>query len=125
VVVDPEGPLCDCGKRGCLESYLSDQAILATAQKEVDASIQDLGQLLVLAQAGNHAAAMVLTRAGRLLGQEIANVVNILDPRLILISGEGVRMGDIFFSALRASFKQHVMPGLAEDTEIRVIPWGG
>jgi predicted NBD/HSP70 family sugar kinase len=124
VVVDPEGPLCDCGKRGCLESYLSDQAILATAQKEVDASIQDLGQLLVLAQAGNHAAAMVLTRAGRLLGQEIANVVNILDPRLILISGEGVRMGDIFFSALRASFKQHVMPGLAEDTEIRVIPWG-
>ena len=60
----------------------------------------------------------------RLLGQEIANLVNILDPKLILISGEGVRMGEIFFSALRTAFKQHVMPGLVEDTEIRVIPWG-
>jgi Transcriptional regulator/sugar kinase len=124
VVVDPEGPLCDCGKHGCLESYLSDRALLATARKEVSPDVADFDDLLQRANAGNAAAALVLTHAGSLLGQEIANLVNILDPKLILISGEGVRMGEIFFSALRAAFRKHVMPGLLEDTEIRVIPWG-
>ncbi|MHC1740515.1 MAG: ROK family protein [Anaerolineaceae bacterium] len=124
IVVDPDGPLCDCGKHGCLESYLSDRALLATARKEVNEDIKDFDDLLQRAMSGNEAAALVLTRAGRLLGQEIANLVNILDPKLILISGEGIRMGEIFFSALRAAFRQHVMPGLLEDTEIRVIPWG-
>jgi predicted NBD/HSP70 family sugar kinase len=90
----------------------------------VGEDIVDFDDLLQRANSGNGPAAMVLTRAGRLLGREIANVVNILDPKLILISGEGVRMGEIFFSALRAAYKQHVMPGLLEDTEIRVIPWG-
>jgi N-acetylglucosamine repressor len=124
IVVDPDGPLCDCGKRGCLESYLSDHALLATARKEVGEDVVNFDDLLQRANGGNAPAAMVLTRAGRLLGQEIANLVNILDPKLILISGEGVRMGEIFFSALRTAYKQHVMPGLVEDTEIRVIPWG-
>lgn len=124
IVVDPNGPLCDCGKHGCLESYLSDRALLATARKEVSEDIQDFNDLLERANYGNSAAAMVLTRAGSLLGQEIANLVNILDPKLILISGEGVLMGEIFFSALRSAFRQHVMPGLAEDTELKVIPWG-
>jgi predicted NBD/HSP70 family sugar kinase len=124
IVVDPEGPLCDCGKHGCLESYLSDRALLTAARKEVGEDVKDFDDLLQRANNGNSAAAMVLTRAGWLLGREVANLVNILDPKLILISGEGVRMGEIFFSALRVAFKKHVMPGLAEDTEIRVIPWG-
>lgn len=123
-VVNPDGPLCDCGKHGCLESYLSDRALLATAQKEVSPDIRNFDDLIELANKGNAAAAMVLTRAGQLLGQELANLVNILDPKMILISGEGVRMGEIFFSALRTSFRKNVMPGLADDTEIRVIPWG-
>ena len=124
IVVDTAGPLCDCGKHGCLESYLSDRALLATARKEVNEDIRDFDDLVQRAQSGNKAAENVLTNAGALLGREIANLVNILYPKLILISGEGVRVGEIFFSALRVSFHENVMPGLAEDTEIRVAPWG-
>lgn len=69
-------------------------------------------------------AGTVLTKVGALLGRELANIVNILDPKLILISGEGVRMGELFFSGLRSAFHENVMPGLAEDTVIRVTPWG-
>ncbi|MGD0707973.1 MAG: ROK family transcriptional regulator [Anaerolineaceae bacterium] len=124
VVVDPNGPLCDCGKHGCLESYVSDGALLATARKEVGEDIRDFDDLLQRAASGNAKAVQVFTRAGQLLGQEIANLVNILDPKLILISGEGVRMGEIFFSAVKEAVKQNVMPSLLNDTEIRVIPWG-
>jgi predicted NBD/HSP70 family sugar kinase len=124
IVIDPDGPLCDCGKHGCLESYLSDRALLATARKEISGNIANLDDLLRMANNGDSAAALVFTRAGTLLGQQIANLVNILDPKLILISGEGVRMGEIFFSALRAAYNQHAMLGLVENIEIRVIPWG-
>jgi predicted NBD/HSP70 family sugar kinase len=58
------------------------------------------------------------------MGGQIANLVNLYDPNLIIISGEGIRMGEIFFSALHKTFRDHVMPGLAEDTEIRIDSWG-
>jgi N-acetylglucosamine repressor len=124
IVVDPSGPFCNCGKRGCLESFLSDRALLATARAETNIDVRDIDDLIQHAKNGNEAAASVLSRAGALLGRELANVVNILDPRLILISGEGVSMGELFFSELRSAFHENVMPGLADDTEIRVIPWG-
>jgi hypothetical protein len=47
-----------------------------------------------------------------------------MDPRLILISGEGVVVGETFFTAMRGTFRSNIMPGLAEDTEIRVATWG-
>lgn len=124
VVVDPSGPLCDCGKHGCLESLVSDRALVSIARREVDAAIDSLDGLLELAQAGRPEALAVLRRAGGLLGREIANLVNVLDPNLIVISGEGIRMGETFFSAVRSAFHENVMPGLAEDTEIRVDSWG-
>jgi hypothetical protein len=43
---------------------------------------------------------------------------------LIIISGEGIRMGELFFSSVRQAFHEGVMPGLAEDTEIRIDSWG-
>ncbi len=124
VVVDPSGPLCDCGKHGCLESLVSDRALVQTARREVDSNIENLDGLLKLAQAGRPEALAVLKQAGGLLGREIANLVNVLDPNLIVISGEGIRMGETFFSAVRTTFHENVMPGLAEDTEIRVDSWG-
>jgi predicted NBD/HSP70 family sugar kinase len=123
IVVDPSGPLCNCGKRGCLETFVSDRALL-TAAKEKGLQSDDLETLASLAQEGNAQAVEILENAGRLFGRELANLVNVMDPRLILISGEGVAVGDTFFSAMRGTFRSNIMPGLADDTEIRVATWG-
>jgi N-acetylglucosamine repressor len=124
MVIDPEGPLCDCGKCGCLESLISDHALINTAQREIDPDILHLEELIDHAGKGLSTAISIFERAGSLMGQQIANLVNILDPKLIIISGEGIRMGDFFFSPMRAAFHKYVMPGLAQDTEIRVNSWG-
>jgi len=123
IVVDPNGPLCDCGKHGCLESFLSDRALLATARRVVGEDVRDIDDLVRRATAGSEEAKSVLAGAGELLGREIANLVNILDPKLIIISGEGVRMGELFFSALRSAVAKNVMPGLAKDSEILMAAW--
>jgi len=124
VTVDPNGPLCDCGKHGCLESFISENALVETARREVNPEINDMGDLLRRVKEGKPGAGEVLIRAGTLLGRQMANLVNILDPKLIILSGEGIRMGEVFLSAIRAAFHDNVMPGLAEDTEIRINTWG-
>jgi len=124
IMVDPNGPLCNCGRQGCLETLLSDRALVAEAQQKVSADVRDLDDLIARMKAGDQNAALIFTRAGKLLGHQIANLVNLFDPKLIIISGEGIRMGDVFFSAVRSTFNEGVMPGLAEDTEIRVNSWG-
>ena len=53
----------------------------------------------------------------------IANLINILNPQLILISGEGVRAGDLLFESMREAIGRNVMPGLAGDTAVEVDPW--
>jgi N-acetylglucosamine repressor len=124
ILVDPNGPLCDCGRRGCLESLINDKALVAEARRQVSQDITDLDDLIHRAKAGNAGAAEVLSRAGVLLGRQIANLVNVLDPKLIIISGEGIRMDEVFFSAVRSSFRDCVMTDLAEDAEIRINSWG-
>jgi N-acetylglucosamine repressor len=124
VMIDPKGPICDCGKRGCLESLVSDRALVAEAQANVNPDINDLDDLIHLVTEGNKGAAQILVKAGTLLGRQIANLANVLDPKLIIISGEGIRMGEAFFSAVRTAFRDCVMNGLVDDIEIRVNSWG-
>ncbi len=124
ISVDPSGPPCDCGKRGCLESLVSDRALVEEARRVVSPEISDLDDLIRRAGDGDAASARILADAGRLLGRQIANLANIFDPKLIIISGEGVRMGDPFFGPVRSAFKECVMSGLADDIEIRVNSWG-
>jgi N-acetylglucosamine repressor len=123
VMVDPNGPLCDCGKHGCLESFLGDRALVQYAKTQLDVSIETLDELIKRAET-DEKAANILAYGGKLLGVQIANLVNIFDPKLIIVSGEGIRMGEVFFSAVHSTFNEHVMPGLAKDTEIRIDSWG-
>lgn len=128
-VIDPDGPPCDCGKRGCLEAFVGDPGLLRMAAEavkrgELRGPVETVDDLLDQARADNPAAQAVFARAGDVLGRGVANLINIFNPQRILISGEGVRVGDWFFGPMRASVTQHVMPGLAEDTEIRIDAWG-
>lgn len=127
-VIDPDGPLCDCGKRGCLEAYASDPVLLARAGEaiqrgELPEDAYSHSGLLQAGREGNPAALEIYRRAGQVLGMGIANLVNILTPQLIIISGEGVRAGELLFAPLREALQTHVMPGLAGNTRLQVDAW--
>ena len=81
-------------------------------------------ELLAAANGGDGAAQAVFARAGTVLGQGIANLINIFNPSHVLISGEGVRSGEWIFPAMRQTIERHVMPGLVTDTAIRIDTWG-
>ena len=123
-VIDPEGPRCDCGKRGCLEAFVGDPGLLRMAAATMTKAPTTVDELLAAANGGDGAAQAVFARAGTVLGQGIANLINIFNPSHVLISGEGVRSGEWIFPAMRQTIERHVMPGLVTDTAIRIDTWG-
>lgn len=129
ITINPNGPLCACGKRGCLEAYVGDPGLVRTAQEsaakgKLSASVQTLDELLSLAQAGETAAIQIFAEAGRILGLGIANLINLFNPKKIIISGEGTREGDLLFVPMKESIRQNTMPGLFDPNIIEIAPWG-
>ncbi len=127
VTVVDDGPLCTCGKRGCLEALVADPALVRQAVEsgllEPDGSIADgIERLRALADAGDPAARAIYARAGAILGRAVAGLINVLSPKLVLVSGEGTsawpHLSETFDDALR----QDTFPPL-RDVAVEVDPW--
>ncbi|HRJ57427.1 MAG TPA: ROK family transcriptional regulator [Anaerolineales bacterium] len=128
-VIQPGGELCACGKRGCLEMYASEPALLRQAAKafeqgQLSSLPKTPEELIALAASGEKVVQEIFARAGELLGQSIANLVNIFNPQRVLINGEGVRAGNWLFDPMRSAIDEHTMPGLRQDVSILVEPLG-
>ncbi len=80
------GRRCGCGGRGCLEAYLSETALLASA-REAGLEISDLEALASADQAGDPIARAVLAEAGEVLGDACADLVNLFNPQRIVLGG--------------------------------------
>src|SRR5258706_4735024 len=87
-----DAPVCNCGKRGCLEAIASDYGILRAATgADPGHHVEDaIGTLIQRARAGDEATRAIFTRAGTALGIALANLANIFDPSQVLISGAGL-----------------------------------
>ena len=129
ITIHPEGPLCACGKRGCLEAYVGDPGLVRAAQElvgsgKIPVPVHNLDGLLSLAQNGDPGALQIFEQAGRILGIGIANLVNLFNPKRIIISGEGTREGDFLFLPMKESIQQNTMPGLYDPDTVMIAPWG-
>ncbi len=118
-----DGPLCSCGKRGCLEAVVADPALVASARE--DGTIgkrQGITALRRKADEGDVDARAIFAEAATVLGQSVANLVNVLSPKLILVSGEGTQAWAHYEEAFGRSLQTHVFPPLRGVT-VEVDPW--
>ena len=122
-LIDPDGPVCDCGKRGCLETYVAYPGLIREAQS-VNPNIMTIDDILVLNESMDPDVKLVLEKAGDLLGRSVANLINLLNPKLIIVGGEGVRLGKNFFDPMQFAIKKYSVPEMFGDCQIRIEPWG-
>jgi predicted NBD/HSP70 family sugar kinase len=122
VVVDPDGPVCHCGKRGCLEAVVSDEAIVAAMSAAAGRRITKISQVIAQAHAGDEHARAAFTQAGVALGRAIAALLNLLNPPLIILSGEGMSASDLFIDALRTELDRDAFSTTAADCKVLVRP---
>ncbi|MCZ9342672.1 ROK family protein, partial [Streptomyces sp. TRM76130] len=87
MVVDPDGPLCRCGARGCLEQYAGQGALLTAAGIDADTGVRGVAELGRRARRGETAACSAIERAGRRLGVVVSGAVNLFDPEAVMLGG--------------------------------------
>lgn len=134
MVVDPDGPLCGCGNRGCWEQYASGSGLgrlgrvaaeageaptlLARAGGNLDA----IGGHLIADSAadGDQTAMGVLDDFARWVAIGLAGLVNTIDPELVVIGGGLVREGDLVLDPVRSHLAPRIM-GAAHRPEVPVV----
>jgi predicted NBD/HSP70 family sugar kinase len=122
---------CECGNRGCIEAYASNQGIVNNYYEKVsqsglsvDKTELTTAELLEKANLGDEFAREAFSQAGYVLGLGLANLVNVLNPELILISGEGAVAGDWLFNPMRQALHQHAFSRLADQLQLITEPTG-
>jgi glucokinase len=110
--LDPEGPTCGCGNRGCLEAYArADRIAEACGTKSVEEAIER-------ARAGDPRARAGLERVGRYLGVGIANMITTITPQRVVLGGGVAASADLLLDTIRDEVRRHVFTTSLEGVEI-------
>lgn len=125
----PDGPLCGCGNRGCLETLAAGPAIVAAMRRSLLSgrpsvlADQDLSRLTAgdigrAAADGDAAAREVLAQAGYYLGIACANLISTINPEAIVIGGGVAQAGELIFEPLRRTARLRGLRGIVQRTAI-------
>lgn len=132
--IDPGGPLCRCGKRGCIEAYAGNNSILEYARETARQGLwqpENLEQIsfdtvVQAAKSGETVLRDRFAKAGQVLAVGLSHLINLYNPAKIIITGKGVKAGDLLFGPLNASLPEYVSPrfgGSAMAVDIVTKPW--
>jgi glucokinase len=132
--VNPNGRFCNCGKRGCLETYVSATGIRRTVYKLLadylepselrGISYEDLNTKMITDAAlrGDLVAKQCFEYTGRILGLKLADAVVHTDPEAIFIFGGLAQAGELIFTPTIRSMEQNLMPLFRN--KVKVLPSG-
>ncbi|HEX7347864.1 MAG TPA: ROK family protein [Candidatus Limnocylindrales bacterium] len=110
--LDPDGPSCGCGNRGCLEAYArADRIASACGAATVEEAIDR-------ARAGDPAAVAGLERVGRYLGVGIANMITAITPERVVLGGGVAASADLLLDSIRDEIRRHVFTTSLDGVEI-------
>lgn len=128
VTIDPEGPLCLCGARGCWEAHVSNLATLSryfgrelTAEGSralLEESALTVGDLIGRARSGDAAARQAIEETGRNLGRGLVMIINALNPHRIIIGGEITGAWELIEPRIRAVVAERALSPAAATTPI-------
>lgn len=125
-VVDPEGPLCVCGARGCLEAIASTAAITRRYAAATGTQLPGSREVLERAAAGDRAAHEVWDGAVTALAAGIRQLAAILSPEVIVIGGGLSAAGEALFGPLREAVQVMTPPHRVPDLRAAAIgPYAG
>ncbi len=129
--VQLDGALCRCGQRGCLEAYVADYALAREAATALDRNpnrMQSanamLETLFAQAKAGNVPARTIFRRAGRYLSLGLANVVQLFDPELIILSGERMQYDYLYADEVMAEMRTLILADGRVPCPVEIHAWG-
>lgn len=134
VIVEPNGRECGCGRRGCLETYVSATGIKRTAFElmavmNAPSALRDIPfrdfEALMITRAAEHGDPIALETfryTGEMLGRALANVVTVTSPEAIFLFGGLARAGRYLFEPTRRYMEEHML--YVFRNKVRLLPSG-
>ncbi len=137
IPISEDGMLCSCGKQGCLEAEAS---LLAVAEKaiegiksgrvtsltynESDSKVTVAEELLEVATKGDQYAIELLSDAAYKIGRALSILIHIINPKAIVLSGRGVKVGNLLLAPIQQALNKYCIPRLAGETQIYISDIG-
>jgi predicted NBD/HSP70 family sugar kinase len=130
-VVRDDAPLCYCGNRGCLESLASPKAIVErccdglsrgvrSSLATLDPEKMTLSDILSAADAGDKLSRNTVEDAGGHIGGQLANLINVLNPAVLMFGGLLAENAAVLTGSIRRAFRSRVLPLLRDATRIEM-----
>jgi predicted NBD/HSP70 family sugar kinase len=117
MTINPDGVDCRCGARGCWETEVGRDVVLRRAGAPDGTDVEEV---IAAAVAGSPVARQALSDVGRWLGIGLGTLVNVLNPRLIVLGGVHARMYPVIREVVDAEVARHSLA--APRTEVRIVP---
>lgn len=130
LTIDENGPLCDCGSTGCLEAVAGGKAIARQAREVVASGkrtlLSSMGppeeltarDVAAAARRGDLPSQEIIARAGSYLGIAIAGMVNLFNPRVVVVGGGVSQIGDLLLQPIRDTVHRRSLAGAAQVVKI-------
>lgn len=128
--VEVNGRQCGCGRKGCLETYVSDKGLVMTAEELIAKSteptlLSDLEELSVrtitdCCDKGDRVAIETFQKVGQMLGVGLANYASVLNPEAIILTGDMMQAGKWLLKPMRQTFDEHVFRNIRGSVRILV-----
>ncbi len=108
MTIDPEGELCRCGNRGCLELTASFSPALAIASRALGRAIE-IEEFVQLALGGNVGFARLVEDTGLKAGRGLGMIGAVFNPGLVIVGGRGAVAGEMLLAPLRRAYDRHTL----------------
>ena len=138
ICADPDGPVCPCGNRGCVEVMAAAPAIAAKAEwraRDGESTVlggvlgergrltaRDVGRAAAL---GDHCAVETIRESGRIVGQVLATLVSTLNPSLVIVGGGVANIGDALLAEIRSAVYRRSLPLATRNLPVVLSGLGG
>jgi glucokinase len=132
MVIKEGGLLCGCGNKGCFEAYASAKAVVKRMLIEIEKgkktalldAVKNKPEKITCrliydtARKGDNLCKKIVEETGKYLGIGIANIVNIINPQMVVLGGGMARAGDLLFDPVREYVEEHAFNATMEGVEI-------
>lgn len=121
--LDPAGPFCRCGRRGCLEAFAGLPALVRATLFDTDEPITDyapeIERIIALAGSGSPVVRAALAEAGRRLGQAVSVLADLVDPQVVVLGGAFAPLSAWLLPAAEAEARSRALT--AGETAVEIV----
>ena len=126
MTIDINGEICECGSRGCLQTFASGVAIAERTRKKLEEKSETITgeEVYKLAESGNTAYIEILEETGMIIGIGLTNLIHLINPRKIVLGGGVMKSKKFILPKIKQTIEQRVLSPAAKETEVTVTKLG-